>query len=110
MEIAYKSLFVQTLIKILDKLSVLYKNLDEYAKAEPLYKRSLAITEKIFGPDHPNVTLSLNNLAELYHNLGDYAKVEPLDKRSLAITEKTLGPDHPHVATSLNNLAFFYHS
>ena len=30
-----------------------------YAEAEPLYKRSLAIREKILGPEHHNVALSL---------------------------------------------------
>ena len=34
-----------------------------YGEAERLYKRSLAIREKVLGPDHPKVALSLNNLA-----------------------------------------------
>ena len=38
----------------------------QYAKAEPLYQRSLAIWEKALGPDHPEVATSLNNLAVLY--------------------------------------------
>ena len=80
----------------------------QYAQAEPLYKRSLAIWEKALGPDHPDVATSLNNLAVLYHTQGQYAQAEPLYKRSLAIREKALGPDHPDVATSLNNLAVLY--
>lgn len=36
-----------------------------YAEAEPLYERSLAIFEKALGPQHPNVAQSLNSLAEL---------------------------------------------
>ncbi|MEK6643371.1 MAG: tetratricopeptide repeat protein, partial [Planctomycetota bacterium] len=92
----------------LNNLAGLYDTQGDYAKAEPLYKRSLAIYEKALGPDHPNVATSLNNLAELYRTQGDYAKAEPLFKRSLAIGEKALGPDHPKVATSLNNLAELY--
>jgi hypothetical protein len=38
------------------------------AEAEPLYRRALAITEKSFGPEHPDVAIRLNNLALL---LGD---------------------------------------
>lgn len=34
-----------------------------YAEAEPLYRRSLAISEKALGPDHPEITSALNNLA-----------------------------------------------
>ena len=41
-----------------------------YAKAEPLYKRALAINEKVLGPDHPNTATSLNNLAALYRGPG----------------------------------------
>ena len=31
----------------------------------PLYKRSRDIKEKVFGPDHPDVALALNNEAVL---------------------------------------------
>ena len=34
-------------------------------EAEPLYQRSLAIREKTWGPDHPDVAKSLNNIALL---------------------------------------------
>jgi len=94
----------------LNNLAALYESLGDYARAEPLYKRSLVIYEKALGPDHPYVASSLNNLAMLYKSLGDYGKAEPLYKRSLAISEKALGPDHPYVAASLNNLAGLYKS
>jgi tetratricopeptide (TPR) repeat protein len=80
----------------------------QYADAEPLYKRSLAIREKALGSDHLDVAQSLNNLAELYQAQGRYADAELLHKRALAIREKALGPDHPDVAVSLNNLAELY--
>ena len=81
----------------------------QYAKAEPLYERALAIWEKALGPEHPDVATSLNNLAVLYDDQGQYAKAEPLYQRALAIREKALGPEHPDVAPSLNNLASLYH-
>ena len=34
-------------------------------QTEALYKGSLAIVEKAFGPDHPNVATILKNLARL---------------------------------------------
>ena len=57
------------------------------------------------GPEHPGVTISLDNLALLYRAQGKYAAAEPLYQRSLAIWEKELGPEHPGLATGLNNLA-----
>ena len=92
----------------LNNLAALYETQGQYAKAEPLYQRALAIREKALGPEHPDVAASLNNLAVLYHAQGQYAKAEPLYQRALAIREKALGPEHPDVATSLNNLAVLY--
>ena len=75
------------------------------AEAEPLIRRALAIDEKSFGPDHPNVAIGLNNLALLLQATNRLAEAEPLMRRALAIDEKSFGPDHPDVAIDLNNLA-----
>ena len=75
----------------LNNLGLLYYNLGEYAKAEPLYKRALGISEKALGPDHPSVALGLYNLGSLYDTLGDYEKAEPLYKRALEIDERHWG-------------------
>ena len=37
----------------------------KYEEAGPLYRRSLAIKEKVYGPDHPHVATGLNNWALL---------------------------------------------
>ena len=76
-----------------------------YAGAEPLLRRTLAIYEKVLGPEHSKTAPSLNNLAMLLYNKGDYDGAEPLYRRALAIREKVLGPEHPDAAISLNNLA-----
>ena len=92
----------------LNNLAERYRSLGDYARAEPLYKRSLVIVEEAYGPKHPHVARGLNNLAALYDSLGDYASAIPLYKRSLAIKEETLGAKHPSIAISLNNLAGLY--
>ena len=85
----------------LDSLAGLYRAQGKYARAEPLFKRALAIYENALGPEHPIVATDLNNLAALYQTQGKYADAEPFHKRALAIWEKALGPDHPYVAQSL---------
>ena len=65
------------------------------AEAEPLMRRALAIDEKSFGPEHPNVAMGLNNLAQLLQDTNRLAEAEPLMRRALAIDEKSFGPDHP---------------
>jgi tetratricopeptide (TPR) repeat protein len=92
---------------LLAQYMALYKQ-GRYSEAILPAQRRLAIAEKFFGPNHPNVAQSLNNLAELYQAQGRYADAEPLLNRALAIREKALGPNHPDVAQSLNNLAELY--
>jgi CHAT domain-containing protein/tetratricopeptide (TPR) repeat protein len=77
----------------------------KYAEAIPLARHALAIDERSFGPNHPNVAVCLNNLAQLLQATNRLAEAEPLMRRALAIDEKSLGPKHPHVAVDLNNLA-----
>ncbi|CAM9461600.1 unnamed protein product, partial [Ectocarpus fasciculatus] len=77
----------------------------KYEEAEPLYVRSLAIREKVGGPDHPDVATSINSWAGLLRAQGKYAEAVLLYERSHAIREKAVGPEHPDVAQSLNNRA-----
>ena len=44
---------------------MLYRAQGRYAEAEQLLKRSLAIIERAFGSDHPDVSVPLNDLAVL---------------------------------------------
>jgi tetratricopeptide (TPR) repeat protein len=76
-----------------------------YADARPLYERSLAIHEKVLGPEHPDTATSLNNLACLVRDMGLREEAEPLFRRAIAIGEKILGGEHPDVATRWSNLA-----
>ena len=76
-----------------------------YKEAELLYRRSLAISESTYGPDHTNVATHLNNLATLLNATNRLAEAEPLYRRALAIWEEALEPNHPQVAIGLNNLA-----
>ncbi|MBW1789099.1 MAG: CHAT domain-containing protein, partial [Deltaproteobacteria bacterium] len=77
-----------------------------YTEAEPLFNRSLAMAQKVLGPDHPDTALTLNNFAVLYDNMKNFSKAETLYKQALEIHEKSLGVNHPNVALDLNNLAF----
>ena len=80
----------------------------QYAKAEPLFKRSLAIFEKVRGPEHIDVASSLRLLGALYRWQGRFTEAEPLIRRSLAIVEKVRGPEHIEVAYTLGILALVH--
>jgi tetratricopeptide (TPR) repeat protein len=53
----------------LNNLAALYYAQGQYAKAEPLFKRTLAIWEKALGSEHPHVATSLENYAALLWKL-----------------------------------------
>ena len=50
----------------LDRLARLHYYERQYAEAEPLWRRSLAIREKALGLDHPDVATNLYDLAMLF--------------------------------------------
>ena len=66
-------------------LAELYRAQGQYAQAEPLYKRALAIYEKALGPEHPAVSTSLENLAELYRATQRDKEAEKLERRAASI-------------------------
>jgi class 3 adenylate cyclase/tetratricopeptide (TPR) repeat protein len=76
----------------------------EYATAEQLSKRALAIFERAHGPDHPDVARSLSRLGNVYWTQGRYAVAQSVHARALAIGEQALGPNHPDIAWSLTGL------
>ena len=89
---------------LLNNIGVLFDNQGEHSKALEYYRNSIAIREKVHGPDHHDVAPSLNNMARVYYNMVEYDKALEYLKKALAIREKTLGSDHPLVASSLNNM------
>jgi tetratricopeptide (TPR) repeat protein/CHAT domain-containing protein len=89
-------------------LAVVYQSQGKYADAEGLYKRALAIDEKVHGPSHSYVATTLKRLAGMCEAQAKYVEAEGLLKRALAIREKEFGPDHPDVAAILDDLAKVY--
>jgi tetratricopeptide (TPR) repeat protein len=92
----------------LHELALLHKDLGQYAAAEPLYLRAVAVKEQALGKEHPDVAVVLSDLAGLYRREGKYAEAEPLFLRALAVKEQHFGKEHPSVAETLNNLGVLY--
>ncbi len=72
----------------LNNLALLYQAQGNYAEAEPLYRRSLAIQEKALGPEHPNVVQSLENYAALLRETGRADEAAEMEARAKAIRAK----------------------
>jgi hypothetical protein len=69
-----------------------------------LYRRALALKEKLLGPDHPDTALTLNNLAVLRNEHGNTAEAVALYRRAIAAFERTLGKRHVKTRTCRDNL------
>lgn len=91
--------YVQQRIKALDLLA----RLEPFApKAIDLHERDLALKEKTYGPDSPQVSSTLFPLAHLNELLGNNEKAEHLFARFIEIREKTkAGPDDDLVVAEL---------
>ena len=94
---------------VLNNLALSLTDAGDYAAAEPLFRRALAINEKALGRDNPDVATELNNLAALLYAKSDYAAAEPLFRRALAIDEKALELGDPSLARDLSNFAILLH-
>ncbi|MEP6992758.1 MAG: TonB family protein [bacterium] len=76
----------------------------DYAEAEPLLRRLLAIKEAQ-GEDRPEVATVVASLAGVRNAMGDYPAAETLYRRALRIREETLPPNHITVAATMESLS-----
>ena len=76
-------------------MALLYDAQDNYAEAEPLYRRALAILEKALGPEHPNVAQVLENYAELLRKTNRKTEAAKMEARAKAIRDKHAAQNPP---------------
>jgi tetratricopeptide (TPR) repeat protein len=95
----------QHLSWLLGCLALLLNTKSLHAQAELHSRRALKLEEASFGPDHPNVAISLNNLAQLFQATNRLAEAEPLLRRVVDILQNKGGDPFPNYAGALNNLA-----
>lgn len=76
---------------------------EKYEKAEPLYKRALAIREKVNGPNAWETAQLLRDIATLHRDAGRLEAAEPIYRRALQALEKSPGKDY-HQAYCLASL------
>ncbi len=70
-------------------------------------RRAIAAKEKAFGPDDPDVAISIGNAANYLDDLGDTELAAEYNARAIKIIEAALGLDHPNAAVVLANQAEF---
>ncbi len=91
-----------------DQLALVYFTQGKYADAEPLYKFTLQLFEKLSSKEpgmYSNVGRACHNLAALYKAQKRYAEAEPLYQRSLQIDEQRSRRNYPELVAILREYA-----
>ncbi len=68
----------------LNQLGLLYQDQDEYEKAELLFNQALAMSQKAFGPSHPEVADCLAHCAAISRMKGQNDKADAFDRQATA--------------------------
>jgi esterase/lipase superfamily enzyme len=96
------------LIELLRNLADYSTQAGDYAHAEPLYTRALALEEADLGPEHPDLVPLLSALAELKIKEQRTADAEALFVRILHIERAAYGEHHENVMATLGRLRDLY--
>jgi hypothetical protein len=89
----------------LNRLAESYYEQGDYAEAQSLYERILAIKQQQLGPKHASIGADLTNLAGVLCVQGKFDQAEPFVKRVVGIIEGSVPLDLLKLADSLNTLA-----
>jgi tetratricopeptide (TPR) repeat protein/transcriptional regulator with XRE-family HTH domain len=84
--------------------------IEQYAESTAYNQRSLALRERLFGPEDVRLVENLHFSGELLDWQGDYSGALPAHERGLAICIRTYGPDHLETATSLLHVGEIAHA
>jgi eukaryotic-like serine/threonine-protein kinase len=84
----------------LNNLASAYEDMGDYAQAEPLFRQSLALRQKIHAADDPSVLRAEQNLALTLIEQDKLDVAKPLLDQALSLRQAKLGADHPGTARS----------
>ena len=93
------------LARMLERVARPHWSMGNLVLAEPLFRREMAINERLLGDNDLLMCNRLNSLAGLLKAKGDLAGAEPLLRRVLEDSERSNGGDHRFTLHSLEQLA-----
>ena len=79
---------------VLNMHALLLENMGRFVEALPIRLKQMALSLRLFGPNHPEYATSCGNTANLYAKLNQMQKAIDLMKEVVAIYMKTVGPSH----------------
>lgn len=88
----------------LNNLANVHLNLGDYAEAERLYRRTLAIMQRTMGPDSDLVAQTQTNLAIVLMRLRKLVEARGFLNQAVAIYERRTRPNDPRLLLTYNTL------
>ena len=92
----------------LNNLAGVYQDRGDYARAEPLLLRALAVQEEALGPMHHEVALCLTNLGALYGAMHRLPDAEAAYRKAISVSERQRGAGEGQLAIALGDLGALY--
>jgi len=83
----------------------MYAQQRKLEQAEPLYLEALRRHRRLFGDDHMDTLLLMNNVGSVLKMRGKLAEAETLLREALARERRILGDDHRNTLITISNLA-----
>ena len=79
-------------------------------EAEDLVLEELRACQRLFGAEHPETYMGMNNLAAIYHRQHRLNEAEELQVEVLKASRRILGAEHPDTISCIGSLASTYHT
>lgn len=92
--------------QLLSDLALVLNRQERFAEAEPLLREALRISERVYGPDHPEIGAVLRNLSLALDGQGHVDEGIALLRRTLEIDRRRGEGDRLSLAITQNNLGF----
>lgn len=73
----------------------------KYEEAADIFKKVIAMREKMFDPEHPDIPAAMLGLADVYDSQGRFTESEPVLHKAMTLIEKIHGVDSPYFAWGL---------
>jgi len=96
--------------QLLNNVGAYLRRINNPSRAEPLYKRAIAIREEVLGSEHPNTAINLSYLAACYNDQTEFEKAKYWAEQAWTIQERVLGTEHLDVAVTHIILGYSYHN
>ncbi len=87
-------------------IGFVYFELGQYDESESMFRQSLELMRKVWGPQHATVAETLHKLAETLRREGKRTEAATVAREALAIYEHLYGRQHATIGATLNLLGF----